>query len=60
LDRLDSDFGHTKNNVVPCCSRCNYLKRDMPFSAWIYFVPAIKLANQSNSFGNWSFIKRAA
>jgi len=61
LDRLDNTLGHTKNNVVPCCSRCNYLKRDMPFAAWVYFVPAIKLANHNNAFGNWNFnLKKAA
>jgi hypothetical protein len=55
LDRIDCSLGHTKNNVVPCCSRCNYLKRDMPIAAWMYLVPAIKLADQNNAFGNWKF-----
>lgn len=29
LDRIDSNFGYTKNNVVTCCSDCNYMKRNM-------------------------------
>jgi hypothetical protein len=26
LDRVDSDFGYTHENVTPCCARCNYAK----------------------------------
>jgi hypothetical protein len=29
LDRIDSTKGHTLDNVVPCCWRCNIAKRDM-------------------------------
>jgi len=25
LDRIDNSQGYTINNVVPCCSRCNYI-----------------------------------
>jgi hypothetical protein len=38
LDRLDSDIGHTVNNVVPCCKYCNYAKREKTlneFKDWI-------------------------
>lgn len=27
LDRVDSSKGYTKENTVPCCSMCNYMKR---------------------------------
>jgi hypothetical protein len=37
-DRIDNTKGHTKNNVVPCCSDCNYTRLD------IYsFVEMLKL-----------------
>lgn len=26
LDRVDSNLGYTINNVVPCCSMCNFMK----------------------------------
>jgi hypothetical protein len=28
LDRKDNDLGYTPENVVACCTRCNYAKRD--------------------------------
>lgn len=38
LDRIDSKLPHNKNNVVSCCSDCNYAKSDMSlekFRDWI-------------------------
>lgn len=29
LDRIDSTLGYTKDNVVPCCTRCNKVLGDM-------------------------------
>jgi hypothetical protein len=29
LDRLDSNQGYTKNNIVPCCGDCNHAKMDL-------------------------------
>ena len=43
IDRVNNELGYELNNVVPCCPRCNYAKRDMSFqefSAW-----ALRLAN---------------
>ena len=28
LDRINSAKGHTLDNVVPCCTKCNYMKMD--------------------------------
>jgi len=30
LDRIDSEQGYTIDNVVPCCTTCNMILRDMP------------------------------
>ena len=32
LDRVDSQRGYTSDNVVPCCSSCNFMKRAMTIS----------------------------
>lgn len=28
LDRIDSSFGHTIDNILPCCIKCNRMKMD--------------------------------
>lgn len=38
VDRIDSNKGYTLDNVVACCSKCNYAKRDLPvedFKEWV-------------------------
>jgi len=29
LDRIDSSKGYIINNIVSCCTKCNYMKRDL-------------------------------
>lgn len=29
LDRIDERIGYTKNNIVSCCSKCNYTKEEI-------------------------------
>lgn len=29
LDRIDQTLPHDKENIIPCCSECNYMKRNM-------------------------------
>lgn len=29
IDRIDNNKGYVAGNVVPCCSQCNYAKRDL-------------------------------
>lgn len=53
LDRIDNTKGHTKDNVNPACIRCNYLRRDMPYDAWIYLVPTLKEMSSKGLFGSW-------
>jgi len=53
LDRLDNGIGHTRANCVPCCARCNYLRGDMPFNAWICLISGLKRANDMQAFGVW-------
>lgn len=35
IDRKDNTKGYNPDNVVSCCGRCNYMKRDEPFDVFI-------------------------
>jgi hypothetical protein len=35
LDRIDSNKGYTKNNVVFCCAKINIMKSDMDVDEFI-------------------------
>lgn len=35
VDRVDSDRGYRLDNVVPCCSKCNYAKKEYPLSDFL-------------------------
>jgi len=35
IDRVDSNVGYTKSNVVPCCTTCNKMKLDSDKDEWI-------------------------
>ena len=54
LDRKDNARGHELDNVVAACVRCNYLRRDMPYEAWMAVVPAIRAAKERGLFGSWT------
>ena len=53
IDRMENEIGHTKDNTVPCCLRCNTMKRDMPLAAWLAIAPAIRRARKKGLFGDW-------
>ena len=38
IDRVDSSIGYIKENCVPCCKHCNYVKGNlsmMHFKEWV-------------------------
>lgn len=41
IDRKDSGKGYTVENTVPCCSKCNYMKSNMPLDEFISRVEKI-------------------
>ena len=43
IDRIDSNQGYKKENCVPCCTKCNYMKSDMDVSAFTNHI--LKIAN---------------
>ena len=54
LDRIDNSKGHTQNNVVAACIRCNYARRDMPYEAWLVVAEGMRKARELNLFGDWN------
>ena len=38
IDRKDNNLGYTPKNVVPCCSVCNFAKKNMPFDAFMAWI----------------------
>ena len=38
LDRKDNSLGYVVDNILPCCSICNYAKRDMPYNDFIQWI----------------------
>jgi hypothetical protein len=54
LDRMDNKKGHTRKNVNPACIRCNYLRRNIPYIAWLRIAPAIRAARKEGLFGDWT------
>lgn len=53
LDRINNSLGHLQSNVNACCRRCNWLRRDMPYEAWLRLVPTIKQIAVEGLFGDW-------
>ena len=41
LDRIDSNFGYFKDNVVPCCKHCNTAKNTMTKEEFLKWVKKI-------------------
>jgi len=53
LDRKDNNTGHTIDNVVSCCTRCNLIRGDMPYGAWLALAKGMKEIRMSGAFGAW-------
>lgn len=47
LDRLNSDLKHDSGNCVPCCVRCNTMKRDLSVDDFLTHIKKI-LDNRNN------------
>jgi hypothetical protein len=54
IDRMNSQLGYVRENCVPCCSQCNYMKRELlpeefkqhVYSLYNYFVINSKLSDE--------------
>lgn len=49
-DRFDNAIGYTKDNCVPCCTRCNMMKKALPVEAFLF-----RAFNVVYGFGQHSF-----
>lgn len=38
IDRVDNNLGYELTNVVPCCSICNYAKRNLTYADFISWI----------------------
>ncbi len=41
IDRIDSSIGYTKENSVPCCKICNYMKLNHPVEEFLFHLKRI-------------------
>jgi hypothetical protein len=49
IDRKDSKKGYTRDNVVPCCSDCNYMKRGLNYKRFTAWIERFKKGTSSKS-----------
>jgi hypothetical protein len=53
LDRIDNTRGHSIDNVVPCCVKCNGILIDLPYAAKIMLGAGLKEARLAGHLDNW-------
>jgi hypothetical protein len=53
LDRLDNMRGHLKSNVIPCCTRCNIVRGNMPYKAWLLIADTMRKVRELGLFADW-------
>lgn len=41
IDRIDNSIGYVKDNVVPCCSMCNYSKKENDLDTWKKWIERV-------------------
>lgn len=42
IDRKRNELGYVLENCVACCTRCNFIKRNIPWDEWVDFLNRIK------------------
>ncbi len=57
LDRINNNLGHLIDNVVQACIRCNYIRGNMPYDAWLIIAKGVKEARESYLFGSWDGVR---
>ena len=49
LDRINSGKGYSMDNIVPCCSTCNWMKIDKPTDEWLSHIKKILTHMEKNN-----------
>lgn len=49
IDRKDSDMGYLTNNVVPCCTFCNYTKNKTSFEEFLRWINKVHDYQKKNT-----------
>ena len=57
-DRIGNTLGHTTDNMVVACFRCNMLRGTLPYQVWLHIVPAVRPAREAGLFGGWLPFRR--
>jgi hypothetical protein len=52
IDRMDSSIGYEEENCVPCCTRCNYAKRNESYNDFTAWIRRIKAPRSGNTVFN--------
>ena len=53
LDRIRNDAGHTEDNVVPCCEKCNQIRGDIPFAAMELLKDGLVAIREAGLLDDW-------
>ena len=48
VDRIDSNIGYVKNNLIPCCKKCNMAKSTLSYFEFISHIEKIYLKTIQN------------
>lgn len=47
LDRIDNSLSHSRNNIVPCCKYCNFVKSDLTLSEFENWIRRLQEKRQN-------------
>lgn len=53
LDRIDNSLGHIRGNLNASCVRCNSVRGNMPYGAWLVLAEGMGQAEAQGLFGKW-------
>jgi hypothetical protein len=52
IDRINNDKGYELANCVPCCTYCNFTKREMSLDIWLRWVRRVAAVFEGANIGD--------